>query len=75
MMLRRDRFKAQDQEPEQVSEEGAADVTGESVVVNNDGHKNLPKLVTLLQLPLEGLPEVSGFKLHPNHVVRVPNSK
>lgn len=37
--------------------------TGESIAAIEGSQKNLPKLLALMQLPLEGLPEVSEFKL------------
>lgn len=37
--------------------------TGESIAAIEGSQKNLPKLLALMQLPLEGLPEISEFKL------------
>ncbi len=68
--------------PEQVSEElpdvnvsseAKQNATGESIAEIHSSQKNLPKLLALMQLPLEGLPEKSEYKLRvAKQTVRTP---
>lgn len=59
-----------------VSSDAKQNTTGESIATIHSSQKNLPKLLALMQLPLEGLPERTEFKLRvAKQTVRTPKMK